>query len=184
MISFSGRPSFVRRRLRRRSCARWQGSRLLAVYIGQIPASASAAPGGAAVMGETFEQIADELKQADGYGHDYCLQEMVNQNSMVPSTSAGWPLLVPKPVVGGRRRQLPVDPFGDRGGGAGHGGGAGDAGPGAEGVVGRRDLDHLHLGRKRRELSGTAEGVASALHDQGRAAGGEQFGRAAGSEQR
>ena len=53
----------ARRRLRRRSCARWQGSRLLAVYVGQIPASASAAPGGAAVMGETFEQIADELKQ-------------------------------------------------------------------------------------------------------------------------
>ena len=43
--------------------ARRQGSRLLAVYVGRIPASASAAPGGAAMMNETVEQIADELKQ-------------------------------------------------------------------------------------------------------------------------
>jgi nucleotide-binding universal stress UspA family protein len=43
--------------------ARRQGSRLLAVYVGRIPASASVAPGGVAVMSETFEQIADELKQ-------------------------------------------------------------------------------------------------------------------------
>ena len=43
--------------------ARRQGSRLLAVYVGRIPASASVAPGGAAVMNETVEQIADELKQ-------------------------------------------------------------------------------------------------------------------------
>ncbi len=43
--------------------ARRQGSRLLAVYVGRIPASASAAPGGAAVMNETVEQIAGELKQ-------------------------------------------------------------------------------------------------------------------------
>jgi nucleotide-binding universal stress UspA family protein len=43
--------------------ARRQGSRLLAVYVGRIPASAAAAPGGAAVMSETFEQIANELKQ-------------------------------------------------------------------------------------------------------------------------
>ncbi len=42
--------------------ARRQGSRLLAVYVSRIPASASAAPGGAAVMSETFEQIADELE--------------------------------------------------------------------------------------------------------------------------
>ncbi len=43
--------------------ARRQGSRLLAVYVSRIPASASAAPGGAAVMSETFEQIANELEQ-------------------------------------------------------------------------------------------------------------------------
>lgn len=43
--------------------ARRQGSRLLAVYVGRAPVSASAAPGGTAVMSETFEQIADELKQ-------------------------------------------------------------------------------------------------------------------------
>jgi nucleotide-binding universal stress UspA family protein len=43
--------------------ARRQGSRLLAVYVGRIPASASAAPGGAAVMSATFGQIAEELKQ-------------------------------------------------------------------------------------------------------------------------
>ena len=43
--------------------ARRQGARLLAVYVSRIPAGASAAPGGAAVMSETFEQIADELKQ-------------------------------------------------------------------------------------------------------------------------
>ena len=43
--------------------ARRQGSRLLAVYVGRIPASVGAAPGGAALMSETFEQIADELQQ-------------------------------------------------------------------------------------------------------------------------
>ena len=43
--------------------ARRQGSRLLAVYVSRIPASAAAAPGGAAVMSETFEQVARELEQ-------------------------------------------------------------------------------------------------------------------------
>ena len=43
--------------------ARRQRSRLLAVYVGRVPASAAAAPGGAAVMSETFEQIANELEQ-------------------------------------------------------------------------------------------------------------------------
>ena len=43
--------------------ARRQRCRLLAVYVGRVPATASAAPGGALVMNETFEQIADELKQ-------------------------------------------------------------------------------------------------------------------------
>jgi nucleotide-binding universal stress UspA family protein len=43
--------------------ARRQGSRLLAVYVSRIPASAAAAPGGAAVMSETFEQVAKELEQ-------------------------------------------------------------------------------------------------------------------------
>ena len=42
--------------------ARRQRSRLLAVYVGRVPASAAAA-GGAAVMSETFEQIAGELQQ-------------------------------------------------------------------------------------------------------------------------
>ena len=63
MISFFDSPSLVRAAAYAGGLARRQGSRLLAVYVGQIPASASAAPGGAAVMGETFEQIADELKQ-------------------------------------------------------------------------------------------------------------------------
>ena len=43
--------------------ARRQRCRLLAVYVGRVPATAGAAPGGALVMNETFEQIADELKQ-------------------------------------------------------------------------------------------------------------------------
>jgi nucleotide-binding universal stress UspA family protein len=43
--------------------ARRQGSRLLAVYVSRIPASAGAAPGGTAVMSETFEQISNELEQ-------------------------------------------------------------------------------------------------------------------------
>ena len=43
--------------------ARRQGSRLLAVYVSRIPASTGAAPGGAAVMSETFEQVANELEQ-------------------------------------------------------------------------------------------------------------------------
>jgi nucleotide-binding universal stress UspA family protein len=43
--------------------ARRQGARLLAVYVGRISAGASMAPAGAAVMSETFEQIADELEQ-------------------------------------------------------------------------------------------------------------------------
>ncbi len=43
--------------------ARRQHCRLLAVYVSRIPPSASAAPGGAAVMSETFEQVAAELKQ-------------------------------------------------------------------------------------------------------------------------
>jgi nucleotide-binding universal stress UspA family protein len=43
--------------------ARRQGCRLLAVYVGRIPASAGVAPGGAAVMSETIEQVASELKQ-------------------------------------------------------------------------------------------------------------------------
>jgi nucleotide-binding universal stress UspA family protein len=42
--------------------ARRQHSRLLAVYVSRIPVSASTA-GGAAVMSETFEQVANELEQ-------------------------------------------------------------------------------------------------------------------------
>jgi nucleotide-binding universal stress UspA family protein len=43
--------------------ARRQGAGLLAVYVGRVSPGASLAPGGAAVMSETFEQIADELEQ-------------------------------------------------------------------------------------------------------------------------
>ena len=43
--------------------ARRQRCRLLVVYVGRVPASAAAAPGGVAMMNETFEQIADELEQ-------------------------------------------------------------------------------------------------------------------------
>jgi nucleotide-binding universal stress UspA family protein len=43
--------------------ARRQGCRLLAVYVSKAPPGASMAPGGAAVINETFGQIADELKQ-------------------------------------------------------------------------------------------------------------------------
>ena len=42
--------------------ARRQGSRLLVVYVARVPAGAAAA-GGAAVMSETFEQVAGELEQ-------------------------------------------------------------------------------------------------------------------------
>ena len=43
--------------------ARRQGSRLLAVYVSRLPASAGMAPGSAAVMNETSDQIADGLRQ-------------------------------------------------------------------------------------------------------------------------
>jgi nucleotide-binding universal stress UspA family protein len=43
--------------------ARRQGCRLLAVYVTRVPASASMTPGGAAVMNETFDQVADDLEQ-------------------------------------------------------------------------------------------------------------------------
>ena len=43
--------------------ARRQGCRLLAVYVSKMPPGAGMAPGGAAVMDETFEQVANELKQ-------------------------------------------------------------------------------------------------------------------------
>jgi nucleotide-binding universal stress UspA family protein len=43
--------------------ARRQRSRLLAVYVSRIPASAAAAPGGAAAVSETFDQIAADLEQ-------------------------------------------------------------------------------------------------------------------------
>ncbi len=43
--------------------ARRQRCRLLAVYVVRIPASAGSAPGGAAAMSETLDQIGDELKQ-------------------------------------------------------------------------------------------------------------------------
>jgi nucleotide-binding universal stress UspA family protein len=43
--------------------ARRQRCRLLAVYVHRVPASAGAAPGGAAVMSETFDQVATELEQ-------------------------------------------------------------------------------------------------------------------------
>jgi nucleotide-binding universal stress UspA family protein len=43
--------------------ARRQGCRLLAVYVSRMPTTASMAPGGAAVMNETFDQVAEELKQ-------------------------------------------------------------------------------------------------------------------------
>jgi nucleotide-binding universal stress UspA family protein len=42
--------------------ARRQHCRLLAVYVSRVPASVSAA-GAAAAMNETFDQIADDLKQ-------------------------------------------------------------------------------------------------------------------------
>ena len=43
--------------------ARRQRCRLLAVYVGRMPVSVDSAPGGAAVMSETFQQIANELEQ-------------------------------------------------------------------------------------------------------------------------
>jgi nucleotide-binding universal stress UspA family protein len=43
--------------------ARRQRSQVLTVYVSRTPASASAAPGGAAVMSETFERVAAELEQ-------------------------------------------------------------------------------------------------------------------------
>jgi nucleotide-binding universal stress UspA family protein len=43
--------------------ARRQGCRLLAVYVSRIPASAGMAPGGAAVLNETFDQTAAGLER-------------------------------------------------------------------------------------------------------------------------
>ena len=43
--------------------ARRQGCRLLAVYVSRIPTSATMAPGGIAVMQETFGQVAADLEQ-------------------------------------------------------------------------------------------------------------------------
>ena len=43
--------------------ARRQRCRLLAVYVGRMPVSVDSAAGGAAMMSETFQQIANELEQ-------------------------------------------------------------------------------------------------------------------------
>lgn len=43
--------------------ARRQGCRLLAVYVARVPTGAAMAPGGVAVMNETFAEIARELEE-------------------------------------------------------------------------------------------------------------------------
>jgi nucleotide-binding universal stress UspA family protein len=43
--------------------ARRQGCRLLAVYVSRVPGSAAMVPGGAAVMNETFDLVADDLER-------------------------------------------------------------------------------------------------------------------------
>ena len=71
--------------------ARRQRSRLLAVYVGRVPASAAAA-GGAAVMSETFDQVADELEQLmlDRTGEIGITAEFRSVRGD-PLTKAAWP---------------------------------------------------------------------------------------------
>jgi nucleotide-binding universal stress UspA family protein len=63
MVGVDGSRTSLRAAAYAAGLARRQHSRLLAVYVGRVPASAAAAAGGAAVMSQTVEQVADELEQ-------------------------------------------------------------------------------------------------------------------------
>jgi nucleotide-binding universal stress UspA family protein len=62
MVGVDGSRTSLRAAAYAAGLARRQHSRLLAVYVGRVPASAAAA-GGAAVMSQTVEQVAEELEQ-------------------------------------------------------------------------------------------------------------------------
>jgi nucleotide-binding universal stress UspA family protein len=63
MVGVDGSRTSLRAAAYAAGLARRQRSRLLAVYVGRVPASAGAVPGGAAMMSLTVEQVADELEQ-------------------------------------------------------------------------------------------------------------------------
>ena len=63
MVGVDGSRTSLRAAAYAAGLARRQHCRLLAVYVGRVPASAGAVPGGAAVMSQTVEQVADELEQ-------------------------------------------------------------------------------------------------------------------------
>jgi nucleotide-binding universal stress UspA family protein len=63
MVGVDGSRTSLRAAAYAAGLARRQHCRLLAVYVGRIPANAGVGADGAAVMGQTVEQVADELEQ-------------------------------------------------------------------------------------------------------------------------
>jgi nucleotide-binding universal stress UspA family protein len=63
MVGVDGSRTSLRAAAYAAGLARRQHSRLLAVYVGRVPARGDAGEGGAGVMSQTVEQVADELEQ-------------------------------------------------------------------------------------------------------------------------
>jgi len=63
MVGVDGSRTSLRAAAYAAGLARRQHCRLLAVYVGRIPANAGAVADGAAVMSQTVEQVADELER-------------------------------------------------------------------------------------------------------------------------